>query len=262
LLSNNQQVTYIITDADGNYPSPNNPTVYLDTEDHILDILYRGNGDALKWLLKNKQAYYKVGNTWYSQTITNYVKIPSLHLRTAQVGDFITIVRHDMTANEFYSKYINYNNLNLNLNTTDKAAFDGYLVALGIKGLFESISDGEAIRRLIEGGYIYTAENNPERFPETIMNPLVNIKSEGIRDITFYTAQITPNTQNVYSGEFWPGNMTGPGIYSYITAGRPEGSEDGELYTGYVSPDGTQTLVSMKNPSNTFTRDSVNDTTW
>jgi hypothetical protein len=80
--------------------------------------------------------------------------------------------------------------------------------------------------------------------------------------VTTYVAQITPNTENFYSGEFWPGNMTGPGIYSYITSGRPEGSENGELYTGYVSPDGTQTLVSMKNPSNTFIRDSVNDTTW
>ena len=248
LLSNNQQVTYIITDADGNYPSPNNSTVYLDTEDNILDLLYRGNGDALKWLLKNKQAYYNYSGSWYSQTISeDLVKLPSLHLRTAQVGDLITLIRQDIPAEEFYSKFVDYNNINLNLGTAEKLLFNTYLVSIGIKGALESISDGEAIRRLIEGGYIYTAENNPEEFPETIMNPLVS--SDGGL-VTLYTAQITPNTQYLYNGEFWTGNMTGPGIYSYINNPDPDipDRENGEVYTGYVSPDGTQTLVSMKNP--------------
>jgi hypothetical protein len=44
--------------------------------------------------------------------------------------------------------------------------------------------------------------------------------------------------------------MTGAGIYSYIDNPDPAipDRENGEVYTGYVSPDGTQTLVSMKNP--------------
>ena len=249
-LGDDESATYIITDSYGDYPSPNNPTVYLDSEEIILDLLYRGNGDALKWLLINKQAYYKISGTWYFQTITNYVKLPALHLRTAQVGDFITLVRHDMPVSEFYSKYIDYNNLNLNLDTTSKTAFDTYLVGIGVKGVFESISDGEAIKRLVEGGYIYTAKDNPRKYPDTVMNSLVGSNNT----VTFYTAQITPNTQHMYNGEFWTGNMTDVGVYSYVTTGRPDGSEEGEVYTAYVSPDKTQTLVSMKNPSKAYTR--------
>ena len=245
LLSNNQQVTYIITDSNGNYPSPNNLTVYIDTEDHILDILYRGNGDALKWLLKNKQAYYNYNGSWYSQTISgDLVKLPSLHLRTAQVGDLITLIRQDISAEEFYSKFVDYNNINLNLGTTEKLAFDAYLTFAGVKGALESISDGEAIRRLVEGGYIYSSEGDPNNG----YTPNKLVSDGGL--VTLYTAQITPNVQHLYNGEFWTGNMTGSGIYSYINNPDPAipDREEGEVYTGYVSPDGTQTLVSMKNP--------------
>jgi hypothetical protein len=42
----------------------------------------------------------------------------------------------------------------------------------------------------------------------------------------------------MYNGKFWTGNMTGPGIYSYVNAGLPEDTDEGEYYIGYVSPDG------------------------
>ena len=87
-----------ITDADGNYPSPNNPTVYLDTEEIILDLLYRGNGDALKWLLINKQAYYKAAGTWYSETITD---------------DYTEIYKINFDYKELYEENQKYNDTDI-----------------------------------------------------------------------------------------------------------------------------------------------------
>lgn len=241
-LEDKQYKTYIITDDNGNYPSPSVETVYLDNANDLMDLIYRGNDLALRHIIENGEAYYKYLGTWSSENIKNYVKVPTFNLQTAKVGDLITIIRYDFDSDEFYSKYIDFDNIS-NSNT----AFQLFKNANG----YGSQSDGEFIKYLIRSGQIYSAASNPQGDSSVTTYPLA---IDG--KVQFYTAQITPNTQNVYSGKFWTGNMTGPGIYMYVNNPDPAISdkEEGEMYIGYVSPDGTQTLVSMKNPTKTYVR--------
>lgn len=238
LTKDGQTATYIITDDEGNYPSPLKPTVYLDDMVQLQDLLYKGNGNALKHLLATKEAYYLYLGTWYSQNIAAQVKLPAFNLTTARVGDLVTIIRHDFTAEEFYSKYIDFSTI-----SNDNLLFQAYKASQG----YGSNTDGEFIQHLITDGQIYSSPTNPEE--DSTVTP-VPLAVDG--KVTFYTAQITPNTQNVYNGEFWSGNITAPGIYCYVTSGRPSGVPDGENFIGVVSPDGTKILYSMKNPNNTF----------
>ena len=48
--------------------------------------------------------------------------------------------------------------------------------------------------------------------------------------------------------------MTGPGVYSYVTSGVP----DPDIYIGYVTPNGHQTITSIVEPTKVFTRPSIN----
>lgn len=242
-LADGEIRTYIISDQYGNYPSPTEDTIYLDNMDDLMDLLYRGNDLALRHIINNGEAYYKYLGIWSSENIRSHIKLPKFHLQTAKVGDLVTIIRHDFDSDEFYSKYIDFDSI-----SNDNEAFQTFKTFSG----FASSSDGEFIKHLIKTGNIYSAYSNPREDSSVITYPLA---IDG--KVQFYTAQITPNTQKLYSGEFYTGNMTGPGIYSYITKGRPAGSEDGEYYIGYVSPDGTQTIVSMKDPSKVFTRPSI-----
>ena len=102
---------------------------------------------------------------------------------------------------------------------------------------------------MLTNGELYSANKNPETGGTAV--PLSN---DGY--ITYFHTEIIPNTTNFYSGEFWTGNMNGPGIYSYVTSGRPEGQTD--IFIGYVSPSGQQMLVSTVNPANSFVRDNIN----
>lgn len=244
-LKDGESKTYIISDEFGNFPSPNIETIYLDNMDDLMDLLYRGNDLALRHIINNGEAYYKYLGIWSSENIRSHTKLPKFHLQTAKVGDLVTIIRHDFDSDVFYSNYIDFNSI-----SNDNTSFQSFKALSG----FASSSDGEFIKHLIKTGNIYSAYSNPREDSSVIMYPLaINGK------VQFYTAQITPNTQKMYSGNFWPGNMTGPGIYSYITSGRPAGSDDGEYYIGYVSPNGTQSLVSMLNPYKVFVRSSIND---
>lgn len=245
-LKDGESKTYIVSDDSGNYPSPTVDTIYLDNMDDLMDLLYRGNDLALRHIINNGEAYYKYLGIWSSENIRSYIKLPKFHLQTAKVGDLVTIIRHDFDSDVFYSKYIDFNSISNN--NTEFQLFKS------LSG-FASSSDGDFIKHLIKTGNIYSAYSNPREDSSVITYPLA---IDG--KVQFYTAQITPNTQKVYNGEFWTENMTGPGIYSYVTKGRPAGSEDGEFYTGYVSPNGTQTLVSMKNPSKAYTRAKIGDT--
>lgn len=243
LTEDGQTATYIITDHDGNYPSPNVPLVYLDDMAQLRDLLYRGNDKALAYLLDTKEAYYNISGKWYSQRITNYVKVPTFHLQTAKVGDLVTIIRHEFTADEFYNKYIDFASI-----TIEDTAFQLYKLSSGYRG-----SDGEFIQYLIRSGAIHSCPNNPEEDSSVAPVPLaVNEK------VVLYTAQITPNVNTVFSGEFWSGNINAPGIYCYVTSGRPAGVPSGENFIGVVSPDGTKMLYSMKNPNNIFILESGN----
>lgn len=243
LTEDGQTATYIITDPDGNYPSPNVPLVYLDDMAQLRDLLYRGNDKALAYLLDTKEAYYNISGKWYSQRITNYVKVPTFHLQTAKVGDLVTIIRHEFTADEFYNKYIDFASI-----TIEDTAFQLYKLSSGFRG-----SDGEFIQYLIRSGAIHSCPNNPEEDSSVTPVPLaVNEK------VVLYTAQITPNVNTVFSGEFWSGNINAPGIYCYVTSGRPTGVPSGENFIGVVSPDGTKMLYSMKNPNNIFILESGN----
>lgn len=238
LTEDGQTATYIITDHDGNYPSPNVPLVYLDDMAQLRDLLYRGNDKALAYLLDTKEAYYQYGSTWYSQNIAGQVKLPTFNLTTARVGDLVTIIRHEFTANEFYNKYIDFSGI-----SNDNLLFQAYKAAQG----YGDKTDGEFIQYLIESGNIYSAPSNPEE-DETITPVPLAVNG----NVVLYTAQITPNVNTVFSGEFWSGNINAPGIYCYVTSGRPAGVPSGENFIGVVSPDGTKMLLSMKNPSNNY----------
>jgi hypothetical protein len=243
LTENKSLKTFIITDSEGNYPSPNINTIYLDDLAALRDLLYRGNDNALKYLLDTKEAYYNYLGAWYSQNISQQVKLPKFNLTTAKVGDLVTIIRYEFTADEFYSKYIDFSAI-----SNDNTAFQAYKLSQGFYGK----SDGEFIQHLISNGTIHSCPVNPQVDNSVSPVPLsVNGK------VIFYTAQITPNTQTIFSGEFWTGNMISPGIYSYVTSGRPDGTND--IFTGYVSPNGAQMLVSTTNPENTYFRNSIND---
>lgn len=242
ITKNGESKTFIITDPDGNYPSPNVPTVYLDDAQALMDILYRGNGDALKYLLSTREAYYKysvpfLGTHWYSQNISNYVKLPTFNLTTAKVGDLVTIIRQELDADKFYSKYIDYGAI-----TIEDELFQAYKKS---NDDTKNLTDGQFVGYLILSGQIYSCPVNPEE--DSSVTP-VQLVDGG--KVVLYTAQITPNTQHVYSGEFWSGNITAPGIYCYVTSGRPEGQSDS--FIGVVSKDGNKMLLSMKNPSNNY----------
>ena len=230
-----QYSTYIITDSNGNYPSTTEKFVYLDNMEQLRDLLYKGNDKALSTLLDNKEAYYNINGNWFSKNITDYITIPSFNLQSVKVGDLITIIRQEFSSDEFYSKYINFDNI-----TIEDTAFQLYKVSRG----YGSNTDGEFIKFLIRNGEIYSSPSNPQT-TESETYPL-SIEEK----VVFYTAQITPNTATVYCGEFWTGNIEAPGIYCYITLGRPEGSTDN--FIGFVSPDGTKMLLSMKNPYNSY----------
>ena len=230
-----QYSTYIITDSNGNYPSTTEKFVYLDNMEQLRDLLYKGNDKALSTLLDNKEAYYNINGNWFSKNITDYVTIPSFNLQSVKVGDLITIIRQEFSSDEFYSKYINFDSI-----TIDDTAFQLYKVSRG----YGSNTDGEFIKFLIRNGEIYSSPSNPQT-TESETYPLAIDEK-----VVFYTAQITPNTATVYCGEFWTGNIEAPGIYCYITLGRPEGITDN--FIGFVSPDGTKMLLSMKNPYNSY----------
>lgn len=230
-----QYSTYIITDSNGNYPSITEKFVYLDDMEQLRDLLYKGNDKALSTLLDNKEAYYNINGNWFSKNITDYITVPSFNLQSVKVGDLVTIIRQEFTSDEFYSKYINFDNI-----TIDDTAFQLYKVSRG----YGSNTDGEFIKFLIRNGEIYSSPSNPQT-TESETYPLAIDEK-----VVFYTAQITPNTATVYCGEFWTGNIEAPGIYCYITLGRPEGITDN--FIGFVSPDGTKMLLSMKNPYNSY----------
>ena len=243
ITKNGESKTFIITDSEGNYPSPNVPTVYLDDAQALMDILYRGNGDALKFLLSTREAYYQysvpfLGTHWYSQNISQYVKLPTFNLTTARVGDLVTIIRQELDAGEFYSKYIDFDSI-----TIEDELFQAYKKS---NDDTKNLTDGRFIGYLITSGQIYSCPVNPEE--DSSVTPVKLVKSDG--KVILYTAQITPNTQHVFSGEFWSGNINAPGIYCYVTSGRPEGTT--ENFIGVVSKDGTKMLLSMKNPSNNY----------
>lgn len=238
LTEDGQTATYIITDHDGNYPSPNVPLIYLDDMAQLRDLLYRGNDKALAYLLDTKEAYYQYGSTWYSQNIAEQVKLPTFNLTTARVGDLVTIIRHEFTANEFYNKYIDFSGI-----SNDNLLFQAYKTAQG----YGDKTDGEFIQYLIESGNIYSAPSNPEE-DETVTPVPLAVNG----NVVLYTAQITPNVNTVFSGEFYSGNITAPGIYCYVTSGRPAGVPGDEKFIGVISPDGTKMLLSMKNPSNNY----------
>ena len=245
ITKNGESKTYIITDGDGNYPSPNVPTVYLDDAQALMDILYRGNGDALKFLLSTREAYYQysvpfLGTHWYSQNISQYVKLPTFNLTTARVGDLVTIIRQELDAMEFYSKYIDFNSI-----TIEDELFQAYKKS---NDDTKNMTDGRFIGYLITSGQIYSCPVNPEE--DSSITPVKLVESDG--KVVLYTAQITPNTQHVFSGEFYSGNITAPGIYCYVTSGRPAGVPGDEKFIGVISPDGTKMLLSMKNPSNNY----------
>lgn len=243
-LADKQYKTFIVTDSNGNYPSPLVSTVYLDDMNGLMDLFYRGNDLALRHILNNGEAYYKYLGMWSSENIRKYVKLPQFNLQTVKVGDLVTIMRHDFTSDEFYSKYIDFNSI-----VIDNSAFQTAKILAG----FGSKSDGEYIKHMMLSGNIYSAESDPNNSSVTAYPLSIDGK------VQFYTAQITPNTQKIYSGEFWTGNMTGPGIYSYVNNVEPNpGTDVGEVFTGYVSPNGAQTLISMKNPSKVFTRPNLN----
>ena len=235
LKETGQYSTYIVTDSNGNYPSTTEKFVYLDDMEQLQNLLYKGNDKALSTLLDNKEAYYNIDGNWFSKNITDYVTVPSFNLQSVKVGDLITIIRQEFTSDEFYSKYINFDNISI-----DDTAFQLYKVSRG----YGSNTDGEFIKFLIRNGEIYSSPSNPQT-TESETYPLA-IEEK----VVFYTAQITPNTATVYCGEFWTGNIEAPGIYCYITLGRPEGITDN--FIGFVSPDGTKMLLSMKNPYNSY----------
>lgn len=242
ITKNGESKTYIITDGEGNYPSPNVPTVYLDDAQALMDILYRGNGDALKFLLSTREAYYQYsvpffGTHWYSQNISQYVKLPTFNLTTARVGDLVTIIRQELDAGEFYSKYIDFDSI-----TIEDELFQAYKKS---NDDTKNLTDGQFIKFLLLSGQIYSCPVNPEE--DSSVTPVQLVSGD---KVVLYTAQITPNIQHVYSGEFWSGNINAPGIYCYVTSGRPEGTT--EHFIGVVSKDGTKMLLSMKNPSNNY----------
>ena len=236
ITKNGESKTFIITDSEGNYPSPNVPTVYLDDAQALMDILYRGNGDALKFLLSTREAYYQYsvpffGTHWYSQNISQYVKLPTFNLTTARVGDLVTIIRQELDAGEFYSKYIDFDSI-----TIEDELFQAYKKS---NDDTKNLTDGQFIKILLLSGQIYSCPVNPEED-----NSVLPIQLVSGDKVVLYTAQITPNTQHVYSGEFWSGNIAAPGIYCYVTSGRPMGST--EEFIGIVSPNGTKTLLGMQ----------------
>ena len=259
LMNDGESVTYVISNSyNYNYPTPldSKDTIYIDTQDLHKALFYTCNGskNTLINLLKNGEVYYRYLNSYSSKNIKQWIKaeLPKFDLLTTRVGDLITITRHDYDAEEFYSKYIDFNSINLGMNSMQQIGFNSYLASLGIT----ANNNGDAIKQLLINGYFSSAAENPVDYPNTEICPLA---VDG--KVIYYTADITPNTQNIYSGKFWTGNMTGPGIYSYVDNPDPNipDREEGEMYTGYVSPDGTQTLVSMKDPSRAFTRANIGD---
>ena len=238
LLKTGDYKTFIITDDDGNFPSPTQSTVYLDDIDGLMDLFHNGNGGALRHLLKTKEAYYEYGGKWCSENISSYVKNPTFNMQTARVGDLITIMRWDFETDGFYSQYIDFGSLSIS-----NSLYQVYKNSQG----FADKTDGEFIQYLIKQGNIYSAPSDPEKDSSIVPTALGQSGK-----IVFYTAQLTPNSQFVYSGHFWTGNIENPGIYSFITQGRPDGITD--FFVGYVSPDGTLMISSMTNPSNTFVK--------
>lgn len=239
LTKHGESKTFVIADSNGNFPtSEAEETVYLDDEGLRMDLLFSVNGTALKYFLQTRQAYYTTsGSTWYSQNIENaYITIPNIPMQTAKVGDLVTIYRYELDAGTFYDNYINFSAIEIG-NTT----FDAYKEERG----YGSSSDGEFLRVLITDGEIYSCLTNPND-DKTTLSPLAVYGK-----VVLYTAQITPNINRVYSGNFESGDITAAGIYSYVTSDIPSGDAN-EYYIGYVSPDGTLLVQSMKDPANVY----------
>lgn len=238
--------TYVISNPNDMTDTTSGETIYVESE-YCNDLFF--NNGSLKVLRSNGEAYYKIAGTWYSQNIKSMVNFPTYDLFTTKVGAQCVLRKVRHTADEFFSKYIDFASISIS-----DTAFQAYKFTRGYSGK----SDGEFIKFLIVNGEIYSAAGDPNDGTYTAMPLIIKEGNQSYVDIG--VADIETNVDDFHTGDFWPGNCTKSGVYSIMTSGRPEGSDANENYMLFVDKDGSQSCMSIKNPTKWFRRNKPSDT--